>query len=374
METSNLFNLKSFYKLDKIGVSCWLFFLFSCSDAQEPKPAENLYFPPNSSSEWDEINYQSLDWDGVALAELLQWLPTQDTRAFIILKDGKLVVEEYWGDKLTGLGPMDHNSFWYWASAGKTLTAALIGIAQEKQILSINDRTQDYLGEGWSLLSNAQEREIKIHHHLSMTSGLDDEVEYPDQTVPEQLQFKAEAGTRWAYHNGSYNLLKKVLENASGKALQDFFEEELGSKIGMKGIWQKTGDNEVYYSDARSMARFGLLLLAEGKWGDQVIWNSSYFEEMKNSSQDLNESYGYLTWLNGKGSFMVPQSQQVLPGSLVSNAPVDMYQAMGKNGQFLMVIPSENLVVVRMGDAPGDLPVPFLLIRSIWDRMGPVIN
>lgn len=69
------------------------------------------------------------------LAELLAWLPTQDTRAFIILKDGKLFVEEYWGENLTGLGQMNRDSFWYWASAGKTLTATLVGIAEEQKLL-----------------------------------------------------------------------------------------------------------------------------------------------------------------------------------------------------------------------------------------------
>lgn len=364
---------KSLSLIGKIATACWLLFFTFCADAQQLKPSRNYYFPPNESQLWENINYQSLGWNGTALAELLSWLPTQDTRAFMILKDGKIVIEEYWGGKLTGVGKMDQNSYWYWASAGKTLTATLVGIAENQKLLKTNDRTQKYLGEGWSSLPNNQERDIRLIHQLTMTTGLDDRVPNMDETVPSSLKYLAEPGKRWAYHNAPYTLLEQVVQTASGKSYQNYFEENLGSKIGMKGFWQKTGFNNVFYSDARSFSKFGLLLLAEGNWDGNQIWSGDYFDELSISSQNLNRSYGYLTWLNGQSSYMIPQSQTIFPGMLVPNAPADMYQAMGKNGQFLMVVPSEGLVIVRMGGAPGDLPVPFLLMRDIWDRLKPVI-
>jgi hypothetical protein len=87
---------------------------------------------------------------------------------------------------------------------------------------------------------------------------------------------------------------------------------------------------------------------------------------MVNTSQNLNASYGYLWWLNGKQSFMVPQSQLVFPGSWSPNAPVDMIAALGKNGQFINVVPSQNMTWIRMGDAPDSSLVPFLLNDYIW--------
>lgn len=307
------------------------------------------------------------------LAKLLVWLPTQDTRAFIILKDGKIVVEEYWGNKLTGLGTMDQDSFWYWASAGKTLTAALVGIAQEEKLLSIYDRTDKYLGKGWTFLTSVQETDIKLIHQLTMTTGLDDRVENLDDTSRESLKYLAKPGSRWSYHNAAYTLLENVVINASGKTYQTYYEERIGKKIGMKGFWQLTGLNNVFYSDARSFARFGLLLLANGNWDGAKVWSSNYFTSLSESSQNLNLRYGYLTWLNGKSSYMVPGPQTVIPGMLVSEAPADMYQAMGKNGQFLMVIPSQNMVIVRMGGSGDNSLVPFLLIRDIWDKLNPVL-
>lgn len=365
-----------FFSFFKVLLGCWAFFTFSCAEAQKPaaNPASNLYFPPNESSTWEEKPLAELGWDQTALAELLSWLSTQDTRAFIILKDGKIVVEEYWGNKLTGAGEMDQNSYWYWASAGKTLTAALVGLAQSDKLLSVNDRTQKYLGEGWTSMPPNQEREIRLIHHLTLTTGIDDKVANLDDTNPASLKYLAKPGTRWSYHNATYTLLEKVVEKATGKGYQTYFEEKIGDKIGMKGFWQQTGLNNVFYSDARSFARFGLLMLAKGNWNDTQVWSGDFFEKMPQTSQNLNLSYGYLTWLNGKSSFMVPGSQSVIPGSLIPQAPADMYQAMGKNGQFLMVIPSQNLVIVRMGSSGGDSLVPFLLMRDIWQKLDQVIK
>ncbi len=186
------------------------------------------------------------------------------------------MVEEYWGNKLTGLGTMDQDSFWYWASAGKTLTAALVGIAQEEKLLSIYDRTDKYLGKGWTFLTSVQETDIKLIHQLTMTTGLDDRVENLDDTSRESLKYLAKPGSRWSYHNAAYTLLENVVINASGKTYQTYYEERIGKKIGMKGFWQLTGLNNVFYSDARSFARFGLLLLANGNWDGAKVWSSNY--------------------------------------------------------------------------------------------------
>jgi CubicO group peptidase (beta-lactamase class C family) len=352
--------------------SC-LFFIVSFAEAQMSVNNPNLYFPPNESTAWEEIPRAELRWNQPALEEMLAWLPTQGTRAFIILKDGKIVVEEYWGSKLTGLGEMDQNSLWYWASAGKTITAALVGIAQQDKLLHMNDRTQKFLGQGWTSMPNKQERNIRLIHHLSLTTGIDDKRGNLDDTSAEGLTFLAKPGTRWSYHNATYTLLEKVISNATGMDFQTYFQEKLGNKIGMKGFWQQTGLNNVYYSDARSFARFGLLMLAKGNWNGNAIWSGDYFEKINQSSQNLNLSYGYLTWLNGKSSYMLPGSQRVFSGSLIPEAPLDMYQAMGKNGQFLMVIPSQNLVIVRMGSSSVDSPVPYTLMRQTWERLVKVL-
>jgi CubicO group peptidase (beta-lactamase class C family) len=184
------------------------------------------------------------------------------------------------------------------------------------------------------------------------------------------LLYKADAGTRWAYHNGPYTLLDGVVEAATGQNLNSYFQQKLRLTTGMTGIFLPSGYNNVFYSKPRSMARFGLMILNQGNWnGTQVLTDPAYFNSMVNTSQDLNKSYGYLWWLNGKASYMVPGVQFVFPGSLMPHAPDDMISALGKNGQYIDVVPSQNIVLIRMGNAPGEGEVPLTLNDLIWEHM-----
>ncbi len=91
---------------------------------------------------------------------------------------------------------------------------------------------------------------------------------------------------------------------------------------------------------------------------------------MTQSSQNINPAYGYLWWLNGKNKYMLPRVQFTFNGMLCPNAPTDMYSAMGKNGQIINVAPSENLVLIRMGNKPNDQnELPMIFNNEIWKRM-----
>lgn len=319
-----------------------------------------LYFPPISGDQWETLAPQSLQWCTSEIDSLYQFLDENNTKSFILLKDGKIVLEKYFGTH-------NSSSLWYWASAGKTLTSFLVGVAQQEGELSIHDTTSKYLGEGWTSAPLDKEKKITIKHQLTMTSGLDDGVEDPYCTTDTCLEYLQDAGTRWAYHNAPYTLLDEVITEATGSNLNTYITQKLRNLIGMNGAFIPSGFNNVFYSNARSMARFGLLMLNKGKWDQTpILTDTTYFNEMVNTSQNINLSYGYLWWLNGKSSFMIPQSQFVFPGSLAPNAPSDMYAAIGKNGQFINIIPSLNMVWIRMGDSPENTDVSFLLNDQIW--------
>jgi CubicO group peptidase (beta-lactamase class C family) len=243
----------------------------------------------------------------------------------------------------------------------------MAGIAQQENKLSINDKTSKYLGQGWTSCTPQQEDKITIWHQLTMTSGLEDNVPDPFCTLKSCLVYKADAGTRWAYHNGPYTLLDSIIEAATGTTLNNYTTLKLKNPTGMTGQFVRIGYNNVFFSTARSMARFGLLMLNKGNWnGTPVMTDMTYFNQLINTSQQINKSYGYLWWLNGKSSHMLPSSQFVFNGTMCPNAPADMYAGMGKDGQFVNVVPSQNLVWVRMGEAPDGLPVPYLLNDNIW--------
>lgn len=330
--------------------------------------SQNLYFPPLTGPAWDSIPAASLGWDTTRVDSLYRLLEDENTRAFLLLKDGRIVLEKYFGT-------FGADSAWYWASAGKTLTSMLVGIAQQEGYLSIADTTVRWLGNGWTSCPPAKEALITVRHQLTMTSGLDDGVADPYCTDPGCLQYLADAGNRWAYHNGPYTLLDTVVRIATGRTLNQYFQTRIASRTGMTGVFLKSGYNNVFFSTARSAARFGLLMLNRGRWDTTaVLSDTAYFHAMVNPSQTLNLSYGYLWWLNGQPTYMIPQTQVVFPGPLNPAAPPDMIAALGKNGQFINVVPGRGLVFIRMGDAPDGSPVPFLLNNRIWEKLNPILQ
>jgi CubicO group peptidase (beta-lactamase class C family) len=351
---------------------CLLLLLCCCSE-KEPEPQSKTYFPPITGTTWETATPASLDWNEPEIPALLDFLNTTNTRAFIILYDGRIIIEYYNGKQFDNITNFSVNSNWYWASAGKTLTAAVVGIAEADGLLDLDDATSAYLGTGWTNLSPTQENQITISHQLTMTTGLDDGVADPDCTEKACLVFKAAPGTRWAYHNAPYTLLDGVIENATGKSLNTFAQEKIFTPIGMTGLYIVSDFNNIFYSNARSMARFGLLLLNDGRWNDDIIIPEDYVALMKATSQNLNRSYGYLTWLNGKASSMAPGLQTVFPVSLTPEAPADMFAAMGKNGQLINVVPSKKLVIIRLGDAPDSASVPFTFQIDLWEKLNAVI-
>ena len=206
-----------------------------------------------------------------------------------------------------------------------------------------------------------------------MTSGLNDT---SNLVIQPNLTYVADAGTRWSYSN-VFQLLMDVVSAASNQTFDSFFNANIKSKIGMDGLWNYGIIFKIYYSNTRSMARFGLLALNKGKWKNEQVLNEPYFNELSSSSQSINPSYGYLCWLNGKTNYMVPGSQFVFPGTLVSNAPADMFAAMGASDQRVYVIPSKKMVVVRMGDASDPAHPTFAVSgfdNDLWAKINAVIN
>ena len=346
--------------MQKILLATLFFISSQISSAQ-------LYFPPITGNSWDTISPANLGWCQDKIDTLLDFLETKNTKAFIVLKDGKIAIEKYYGTFTV-------DSLWYWASAGKSLTGFLVGLAQQDGFVDVNDSTSHYLGSGWTVCPPAKEGLITVLDQLKMTSGLDDLV--PDNYCTDDtcLQYLADAGTRWAYHNAPYTLLDGVIANGTGQSLNIYLQNKIKTPTGMTGLFVPSGYLNVYVSTPRSMARFGLLALNRGNWdGNQIMTDTAYFNAMTNTSQNLNPSYGYLWWLNGKPTYLVPGFQIPIPGPLMPHAPMDMIAALGKNGQFINVVPSQNLVLIRMGDAPGVGEVPYTFNDSIWERMNDVM-
>jgi CubicO group peptidase (beta-lactamase class C family) len=239
-----------------------------------------------------------------------------------------------------------------------------VGHAQENGLLDITKSSKTYLGAGWSSCTPEQEDAITVRHHLTMTTGLEGRVADDNCTEPSCLTYRAVPGTLWDYYNAGYLLLQDVVAKASGLSYQQYYARNLGNRTGMGGLWL----DGVLYSKPRAMARFGLMLLAGGVWnGDTILHDREFFNAMKNTSQELNPSYGYLFWLNGKGSYIQPGIPFVYSGDIIPSAPDDLYSGLGKNDQKVYVVPSQNMVVIRMGNKATDaLPALSGYDDELW--------
>ena len=336
--------------MSKVIYSLFTAFLFiSCgseSATPTPTPTQTMYFPPLTTSVWETKSIADLGWKQNAVQPLLDYLTLKNSKGFIILVNGRIVIENYFnGHSAT--------ANWYWASAGKTLTSTMTGIAEQENLININNKVSQYIGTGWTSETLAQENLITCKNLLSMTSGIED-IANGDDVTPAKLTYKANAGTRWAYHN-VFVKLQDVIAQASSQSFENYFDSKLKNKIGMDGAWFTSGNNVVYGSTTRSMARFGLLMLNKGKWDNTTILNENYYNAATTTSQNINLSYGYLWWLNGKSSYHLPQTQLQFNGSLIPTGPNDMFMALGKNDQKIYVIPSKNMVVIRMGDTADNV-------------------
>lgn len=338
-------------------LSFFLLFNVPIIQAQEP------YFPPVVGDDWETLSPDSLGWCGENIHELYDFLETENSKAFIVLKGGKIVLEKYYGT-------FTQDSLWYWASAGKTITAFMCGMAQEEGFIDIEAPSSDYLSEAWTSCSPEDEIQITVRNQLSMTSGLNDVDIDVDCTDPECLTCLAPSNERWAYHNAPYTLLDQVIEGGTGMNLNFYTYTRLGIPIGLQGAFVSLGFNNVFFSTPRDMARFGVLMSNGGTWdGLNLMNDQEYFNAMITPSQDLNPSYGYLWWLNGQDSHMLPGFQFQIPGPISPNAPSDVYAALGKNGQILSISPGQDLIIVRMGNSNDDSFVSTNLLDEIWQRV-----
>jgi CubicO group peptidase (beta-lactamase class C family) len=342
--------------------------LTSCRKNNPPPtdPNASLYFPPNSGAEWETTPASQLNWKQNAIQPLKDFLAQKNTKAFLILVNGRIVMEEYFNGHTA-------SAEWEWNSAGKTLVATTTGMAQQEGLLRINDKASAYLGTGWTNMPLEKENLITVKNLLTMTSGIDDSKQL---VVKSNLTYVADAGTRWAYGN-VFQKLTDVVAAAGNKSFDTYFNEKLKTKIGMDGYWNFGLIYTIYHSTARSMARFGLLALNKGKWKNEQIINESFLNESINTSQTINPSYGYLWWLNGKTSYMLPGTQTIFQGTLVPNAPADMYAAMGAADQRIYVVPGKKMVVIRMGDASDPANPNFAVSgfdNQLWEKINAVIN
>ncbi|MCP4727626.1 MAG: serine hydrolase [bacterium] len=262
--------------------------------------------------------------------------------SFLLIKDGKLVLEEYFN------GYKRENLFGI-QSVTKSITSLLIGISIDKgYIKNINEKMSDYFPEYNDVLTGRWEN-IRLRHFLSMSSGLkwsqEEQDSYLDQDdyILDVLSKEPvdQPGTKFEYINANLSVFPGIIKKASGIHADEFAKEHLFKPLGITEYdWDHARQNGYPLCSGslclkpRDLAKIGLLMLNEGKWnGEQII--SSEWIRASTEKQVDNEDYGYLWWILKRN---------------VDGKTVKGYFANGWGSQFIIVIPQFNLVAVTTGN------------------------
>ena len=270
------------------------------------------------------------------------------TRAVVVAHRGALLAERY-GD---GFGPDTRLLGW---SMGKSLANAMVGRGVHQGLIDTGD--DDLRPQLWT--DDDPRAAITVEHLLSMTDGLAFEEVYDPDTDATRMLFTPgdtgtyaaqqplveEPGTRWAYSSGTTNILCDVLQDAAAMG-PEMADELLFEPLGMRSAVLEADESgglicsSFAYATARDWARFGQLFLDDGVWDGQRLLGEGWVESSTRAVPEATEvPYGYQWWLN-EG----PSGELRMPG-----VPADAYWASGNEGQQVVVIPSEELVVVRLG-------------------------
>lgn len=347
------------------GIAAWLMWLAIPTRAQSP--AERLYFPSNEGA-WEWVAPGDVKWDAAALARALAFAGEHRSTGMVVLHRGRILAEQYW--KVDGAPraasdasgrPVEDV-----ASVQKSVIAALAGIAVELKLLDLEAPVSTYLPPGWSNAPEAAERAITVRHLMSMSSGLDP-----------ALVFQQPPGERWYYNTPAYSTLITVLARISGMEPNAYTSAWLTKAIGMtdtRWIARAPGGPNPYglATTARDLARFGLLVLADGRWRGTPLVPSRLLRETLRPSQAMNPSYGLLWWVNTSEGWEDWTHRGRQGGRFIPTAPPDLVAARGNGDRRLYVVPSLDLVVTRLGASArgaGDTPDTQFFDREVWRHL-----
>jgi CubicO group peptidase (beta-lactamase class C family) len=272
------------------------------------------------------------------------------TRAVVILYKGQLIAERY----ASGFTANTKLAGW---SMTKTITGALIGILVKQGKLSIGAHAPV---PEWHNTTDPR-HSITVTNLLQQRSGLEFEENYSKSTDATRMLFqkadmggytasrhlKSHPGSVFYYSSGNSNILSRIIRQRLGDSLYYSFPyRQLFYKLGMYNTVLEPDASGTFvgssymYATARDWARFGLLYLNDGVFNKERILHEGWVTQSTSPATADKQGYGYQIWLNSGGDTLIRH---------FPDAPADMFYADGFESQLIFVIPSKNLVIVRLG-------------------------
>jgi CubicO group peptidase (beta-lactamase class C family) len=336
-----------------------------------PRRETNIHFKPvavrpnlpdAATTPWPMGDANATSAPNASVEAALDWAFQQkehNTRAVVVVHRGKIAGERY----APGWTKDTPQISW---SAGKSITAALVGIIVQRGQLKVDDLAPI---KEWHKSKEDPRREIRVRDLLRMSSGLDfanlglsgpdsftrdnkhmriyfDGLDVFEHAVNQPQEIAP--NTQFRYRNSDPLTLGRIVKEAvesRGDNYLTFPQRALFDKIGARNFvletdaWGNFIMTGFDYGAARDWARFGLLHLWDGAWQGERILPDDWLEFISTPAPaDKNKGYGGLWWLNRGGQW--------------KGVPEDAIRASGHMGQYTMVIPSRDVVIVRLGPSP----------------------
>jgi CubicO group peptidase (beta-lactamase class C family) len=288
---------------------------------------------------FSNINYSKLE-------ETLNVLfdSVNQTRAAVVIYKNQIIAERY-ADGFT-----EDSKILGW-SMTKSIVSTLFGVLEHQQKINVFDKAPV---DAWQ---NDERKEITIHNLLQMNSGLEWEEDYNTISDVSKMLFLERDMTKsqidkpfvgkpnetWNYSSGTTNLLSGILRDQfkTHQEYLDFWYSSLIDKIGMNSMIVETDLSGNYvgssyaWATARDWSKLGLLYLNNGSWNGQKLFTKEWVKYATTPTPTSKGEYGAQIWLNA--------------GKVYPNSPKNMYSFNGYQGQYVFVLPDEDLVIVRMG-------------------------
>lgn len=320
----------------------------------------NYQIPPNQNDGITTSSINDTRLDSIKLESLVKAIDDEEfinVHSVLISKNNKLVFEEYFNGNSV---KTKHNL----RSAAKSFTSALVGIAIDKGMLKSSEERVLELFNFYSFINNWDKRKdtLKVKHLLTMSAGFDcgnimDENSNCGSKAYNQKDFfkylldlpmANDPGKYFSYHDGLTLLVSGIIGITTNMSATDFKEKYLYSKLGIEKDPVTNGIS------SREMMKFGLLYLSNGIWNGERIISEEWIKEstkmhMKNPNKYI-DGYGYYWWLK---TFEI------------NDKKYESYFAAGNGGQYIFIIPEEELVVVLTGgNYVGFKSRPSFKVRS----------
>jgi len=346
--------------------------IFSLSATAEPE----MTFP---GKQWQEAKPESQGVDSAKLDEAISYLKSNSgpdgVTELVIIRNGCMIWKGTNIDKMHGV----------W-SLTKSFTSTVLGLLIDDGKATLDTPAKDYVHSMAEIYPD-----ITLRHFTTMTSGyyaVGDKTSGSYKHGPSSTPFEPAPtplfkppGLRYAYWDSAMNQFANVLTRIAGEPIEDLFKRRIADPIGMDRTRWDWGDfgvidgivvnggsgnsNKHIFISARELARFGHLFLNRGKWKDKQLISAAWVDMATRphvpastpleplSGADGRGVYGFNWWANGIG----PEGKRNWPG-----APPDTYSASGYNNNDMFVIPSWNMVIVRLGLDQND----FLITDAIY--------